>query len=83
MLITLISQRLQDVETFKERTTPGGFANKSTDAREMRELLYGDVNEFYVNGAFNFTKLRERASETKDPEPNYDPSDPMTIITYN
>ena len=45
MLITLIQKRLEDVETFKGRTQPGGFADHSFAAREMRELLYADEDE--------------------------------------
>ena len=85
MLITLISQRLQDPETFKQRTTPGGFADHSRAARIMRELQYGSLEGITgKDGEVDFSKLAERAKDKKsDPEPNYDPSDPFTIITYN
>lgn len=83
MLIDLISKRLMDEETFNERYTPGGFANKSKAAREMRELLYGDTEGLLGNEGFNFTELERRSKENKDPEPNYDPTDPMTIVIYN
>jgi hypothetical protein len=85
MLIHLIQQRLVDEETFEQRYTPGGFANASKSARVMRELIFGDLNGIVKNGTVDFAALEERASskESKDPEPNYDPSDPMTIITYN
>ena len=84
MLIELIQQRLQDPETFKQRYTPGGFKNASNAARVMRELLFGDLSTIMENGKIDFGKLYRRANDSKaDPEPNYDPSDPTTIITYN
>lgn len=85
MLITLIQQRLMDPETMKQRTTPGGFANASKSARIMRELLYGSTEGIIDdNKKVNWEALNNRAKDkSSDPEPNYDPSDPMTIITYN
>lgn len=85
MLITLIQQRLMDSETMKQRTTPGGFANASKSARIMRELLYGSIEGIIDdNKKVNWEALNNRAKDkSSDPEPNYDPSDPMTIITYN
>ena len=84
MLIHLIKQRLMDPETFEQRYTPGGFANASKSARIMRELLFGDLSGIVKNGEVDFAALDARAArEDLDPEPNYDPSDPMTIITYN
>lgn len=85
MLITLIQQRLMDPETMKQRTTPGGFANASKSARIMRELLYGSTKGIIDdNKKVDWEALNNRAKDkSSDPEPNYDPSDPMTIITYN
>lgn len=84
MLIHLIQQRLMDPETFEQRYTPGGFANASKSARIMRELLFGDLSGIVKNGEVDFAALDARAARKDlDPEPNYDPSDPMTIITYN
>lgn len=84
MLIELIQQRLMDEETFSQRYTPGGFANASRAARVMRELLFGNLTGIVKNGTVDFAAVNERAKDKKsDPEPNYDPSDPMTIITYN
>ena len=86
MLINLIQQRLMDPETMKQRTTPGGFANASRSARIMRELLYGSTDGIVDKGTkkVNWDALNTRADDkSSDPEPNYDPSDPMTIITYN
>ena len=85
MLINLIQQRLMDPETMKQRTTPGGFANASKSARIMRELLYGSTEGIIDdNKKVNWEALNNRAKDkSSDPEPNYDPSDPMTIITYN
>lgn len=85
MLINLIQQRLMDPETMKQRTTPGGFTNASKSARIMRELLYGSTEGIIDdNKKVNWEALNNRAKDkSSDPEPNYDPSDPMTIITYN
>lgn len=91
MLIELIQQRLMDEETFQQRYTPGGFAGASNAARILRELLYGDINgdgsntfSIVKNGKVDFNELDRRAAiKSLDPEPNYDPSDPYTIITYN
>lgn len=85
MLIHLIQQRLSDVETFKDRYTPGGFSNASRAARVMRELMFGDVNDLNANGRIDLEAIGEAIDKgyLADPEPNYDPSDPMTIVTYN
>ena len=83
-LIDLIQQRLMDPETFAQRYTPGGFAQSSRAARVMRELLFGSLDGIVKDGKVDFAAVNERAKDKKsDPEPNYDPSDPLTIITYN
>lgn len=84
MLIKLIQERLMDYETFEQRYTPGGFANASKTARTLRELLFGNLEGIVSRETVDFNAIAERAKDSKsDPEPNYDPSDPMTIITYN
>lgn len=84
MLIKLIQERLMDYETLEQRYTPGGFANASKAARTLRELLFGNLEGIVSRGTVDFNAIAERAKDSKsDPEPNYDPSDPMTIITYN
>ena len=84
MLIKLIQERLMDYETFEQRYTPGGFANASKAARTLRELLFGNLEGIVSRETVDFNTIAERAKDSKsDPEPNYDPSDPMTIITYN
>ena len=84
MLIKLIQERLMDYETFEQRYTPGGFANASKAARNLRELLFGDLEGIVSPGNVDFDAIAERAKDKKsDPEPNYDPSDPMTMIIYN
>lgn len=84
MLIKLIQERLMDYETFEQRYTPGGFANASKAARTLRELLFGNLEGIVSGETVDFNAIAERAKDSKsDPEPNYDPSDPMTIITYN
>lgn len=84
MLINLIQHRLMDEETFEQRYTPGGFANASKAARFLRELIFGSLSGITDEGNVDFNAIEERAKDKgSDPEPNYDPSDPMTIITYN
>lgn len=84
MLIKLIQERLMDYETFEQRYTPGGFANASKAARTLRELLFGNLEGIVSRETVDFNAIAERAKDSKsDPEPNYDSSDPMTIITYN
>lgn len=85
MLIHLIQQRLMDTETLEQRTTPGGFNNASKSARKMRELLFGSLEGIVnTNGTINWEALDSRSKDKKsDPEPNYDPSDPMTMVIYN
>lgn len=83
-LIDLIQQRLMDPETFAQRYTPGGFAQSSRAARVMREILFGSLDGIERDGKVDFDAINERAKDKKsDPEPNYDPSDPLTVITYN
>lgn len=87
MLIHLIKQRLRDPETFKERFTPGGFSNASKAAKKLRFLLFGKekVRDLIntTSKTLNLNGLESLLKTEQDPEPNYDPSDPMTIITYN
>lgn len=85
MLINLIQQRLSDVETFKDRYTPGGFANASKAARVMRELMFGKVEVNHQDKTVNLSSINKAIDEGSltNPEPNYDPSDPMTIVIYN
>ena len=73
-----------DEETFEQRYTPGGFANASKAARFLRELTFGSLSGITDGNNVDFNAIEERAKDKgSDPEPNYDPSDPMTIITYN
>ena len=84
MLIELIQQRLMDSETFSQRYTPGGFAGASKAARFIREILFGAVEDITENGKVSFEKIDNRAKDKElDPEPNYDTTDVMTLITYN
>lgn len=85
MLIHLIQQRLSDVETFGDRYTPGGFANASKAARVMRELMFGKAEVNHQDKTVNLSSINKAIDEGSltDPEPNYDPSDPMTIVIYN
>lgn len=86
MIIELSRQRLMDEETFEERYTPGGFTNPSQAARTMRELEFSDNSEFISKNEADFKAIRNSINfddRSSDPEPNYDPNNPMTIITYN
>lgn len=83
LLITIMQARLMDPDTMIQRYTPGGFDNASKAARLMRELFYGDLAGIVSNGNVNLSALEQRQSSDTDPEPNYDPTDPYTILVYN
>ena len=84
MLLNLIQQRLMDPETLRSRTTPGGFPGASKSARIMRELNFGNLSGIEKNGKIDWDAMDKRASDKNtDPEPDYDPSDPYTMILYN
>ena len=83
LLITLIQARLMDPQTVKQRYTPGGFANASKAARLMRELFHGDLTSVVNRGIVDMSALEQRQDSDTDPEPNYDPTDPYTILVYN
>lgn len=83
LLITLIQARLMDPTTVKQRYTPGGFANASKAARLMRELFHGDLNSVFNGNTVDIAVLEQRQDSDTDPEPNYDPTDPYTILVYN
>ena len=53
-------------------------------ARFLREITFGSLSGITDGNNVDFNAIEERAKDKgSDPEPNYDPSDPMTIITYN
>lgn len=83
LLITLIQARLMDPQTARQRYTPGGFANASKAARLMRELFHGDLTSVYDGGRVDLNALEQRQDSDTDPEPNYDPTDPYTMLVYN
>lgn len=88
LLISLIQARLSDPQTAKERYTPGGFENAHKAARLMRELDHGDLSTVTkVSGEvitdINLDEIEKRQDDNSDPEPNYDPTDPYTILIYN
>ena len=83
LLITLIQARLMDPQTVRQRYTPGGFANASKAARLMRELFHGDLSSVFNGSTVNIAALEQRQDSDTDPEPNYDPTDPYTILVYN
>lgn len=83
LLITLIQARLMDPQTVKQRYTPGGFTNASKAARLMRELFHGDLTGVVNGSTVNMSALEQRQDSDTDPEPNYDPTDPYTILVYN
>ena len=98
LLITLMQQRLMDQETVEQRYTPGGFANASEAALMTRILHHGDLSQFTdSNGKIVWEstdknkksveeyvkRVRDKKDPLEDPEPNYDPTDPFTILWYN
>jgi hypothetical protein len=90
LLITLIQARLMDPQTTKQRYTPGGFANASDAALRMRVLQFADAESITTNGVVDNSKvdalvaqIKDKDDPLQDPEPNYDPTDPYTILVYN
>lgn len=88
LLIDLMRQRLMDKETLKARYTPGGFRSNSDAALRMRVLQYADKADITTNGSIDWTKVDKYVEDInngdrKDPEPEYDVSDPTTILVYN
>lgn len=82
LLLHIMKQRLSDPETLKERVTPGGFTHPSESARAMRELMFRDTES--LKGK-SFAEIKEESKDINnhDPEPNYDPTDPLTMVYYN
>lgn len=88
MLIDLIRARLMDKETLKARYTPGGFESNRDAALKMRVLQFADRSDITSNGHIDWSKVdayveRINKGELKDPEPEYDVSDPTAILVYN
>lgn len=88
MLIDLIRQRLMDKETLKARYTPGGFDNNRDAALRMRVLQFADKSDITTNGRIDWAKVdsyieKINKGDIKDPEPEYDVSDPTAILVYN
>lgn len=88
MLIDLIRARLMDKETLRARYTPGGFESNRDAALRMRVLQFADKSEITENGHISWSKVddyvnRIKKGEIKDPEPEYDVSDPTAILVYN
>jgi len=84
LLISLIQARLSDPETVRQRYTPGGFQNASDAARFHRELMFGDVSNVVRDGKVDLNAIQENIQNgAPDPEPNYDATDPYTILIYN
>lgn len=88
MLIDLIRQRLMDKETLRARYTPGGFESNRDAALRMRILQFADKSDITTNGKIDWSKVDAyvesiNRGERKDPEPEYDVSDPTAIMVYN
>ena len=88
MLIDLIRQRLMDKETLKARYTPGGFESNRDAALRMRVLQFAEPADITTNGKIDWSKVDSyvesiQRGERKDPEPEYDVSDPTAILVYN
>jgi len=88
MLIDLMRQRLMDKETLKARYTPGGFESNRDAALRMRVLQFADKASITTDGKIDWSKVDSYVQEIKDkkrkdPEPEYDPSDPTAVLVYN
>ena len=83
MFLHLALQRLADPETLKARITPGGFPTASNAARFFRELEFSDKDAITRNGVVNIEEVENRCKDRDlDPEPDFDPTDPMTLVRY-
>ena len=87
MLIQLIQSRLKDVETFKDRYTPGGFINASIAAKKMRFLLFGNdsLDRQNLNNRsreYDFNNIENNVDNYTDPEPDYEIIKPETMVEY-
>lgn len=83
LLITLMQKRLSDPETLHSRYTPGGFHISRRAARLFRELKHGDLSTIVKDGVVDLKALEKRTDPKTDPEPNYSPIDPYTLLYYN
>ena len=88
MLMDLMRQRLMDKETLKARYTPGGFENNRDAALRQRVLQFADIKDITTDGHIDWSKVDAyvesiNKGERKDPEPEYDASDPTAILVYN
>lgn len=84
MLLHLVRQRLMDKETLSTRYTPGGFEQAKVAAKAMRVLTFSDTAASLAKkGALNMDSLLELVETEEDPEPEYDYSDPITMLVYN
>ena len=88
ILIDLIRQRLMDKETLKARYTPGGFESNRDAALRMRVLQFAEPADITTNGRIDWSKVDSyvesiQRGDRKDPEPEYDVSDPTAILVYN
>ena len=65
----------------ESRFTPGGFFNASKAAKVIRELVFNKDADTSggVEGLLNTVTRKDWV----DPEPNYDYSEPSTLIYYN
>ena len=87
MIIQLIQSRLKDVETFKDRYTPGGFVNASIAAKKMRFLLFGNdsLDRQNLNNRsreYDFNNIENNVDNYTDPEPDYEIIKPETMVEY-
>ena len=86
MLLDLIIKRLEDPETLDERFQPGEFKKTKQSAKIMRILTLSDKSfeDYVLNGKkMNFSEIETNADKIADPKPNYDYTDPLTLLTYN
>ena len=88
MLIDLIRARLMDKETLKARYTPGGFESNRDAALRMRVLQFAEPADITTGGKIDWSKVDAyvesiNRGDRKDPEPEYDVSDPTAILVYN
>lgn len=84
MMLQLLKARLQDPQTMRSRTTPGGFVDAEDAAKDIRYMVYADKN-FIMGDSFNWNDLRELQDDPQYPDPNesLNYADPFTLVEFN
>lgn len=81
MMLQLMKARLQDPQTVRSRTTPGGFVDAENAAEDIRYTEYADKS--YIEGdQFDWQRF-EQLKEQPDPNESLNYADPFTLVEFN